>query len=70
MTDLPAPPLNLSQAAELLNVHPGTLRSWRAMGRGPASFKIGSRVMYDRDALVAWIDQQRATTTNPGDTAA
>lgn len=32
----------------------GTLANWRAKGRGPAFVKIGARVVYPIDALLAW----------------
>ncbi|MGH3869152.1 MAG: helix-turn-helix transcriptional regulator [Pseudonocardiaceae bacterium] len=36
-----------------------TLRYWRWRGEGPPSFKIGRSVVYDSDALEAWIEARR-----------
>ena len=44
------------RAARFLCVAPGTLRQWRAKGRGPAFVKIGKNVFYrdtDLDAFIA-----------------
>ena len=37
-----------------------TLRFWRATGTGPLSWKIGRRVVYSRDDVQRWLDDQRA----------
>lgn len=37
-----------------------TLRYWRWAGRGPKSFRLGRRVVYDLDDLDSWLDEQRA----------
>jgi hypothetical protein len=35
----------------------GTLRYWRALGEGgPASFKLGRRVMYRRADVEKWLE--------------
>ena len=51
--------LKTAEAAERLRRPVETLRYWRWRGEGPPSFKIGRRVVYDSDALEAWIDAQR-----------
>lgn len=56
--------LSLPEVAEMTGVPIDTLRYWRATGKGgPASFKVGRRIAYDLDAVTAWLDEQRRTTT-------
>lgn len=47
-----------------LNV--GTLRFWRHNGTGPASFTIGSKVLYRRSEIERWIAEQEKATTRGG----
>ena len=51
--------LTISEAAELLRAPVATLRYWRHRDIGPRSFRLGRRVLYRRDDLVAWIDAHR-----------
>lgn len=37
-----------------------TLRYFRHRNEGPASWKIGRRVVYDREDVQRWLDEQRA----------
>ena len=56
-TDDPRPDLlTISEAAELLRTPVATLRYWRHLGTGPASFRLGRRVLYRRADLRTWID--------------
>lgn len=41
-----------------------TLERWRVEGRGPAFRKLGRRVLYTREDLLAWAEQQRRTSTS------
>lgn len=51
--------LSESQAADLLQVAPGTLSVWRCTGRYALPFvKIGARVRYRRGDLQAWLDSR------------
>ena len=51
--------LSESQAADLLQVSPGTLSVWRSTGRyGLPFLKIGARVRYRRGDLQAWLDSR------------
>lgn len=50
--------MTMEEAAELLHMPVATLRFWRHKGTGPASFKIGRRVMYRRADVEAWIEEQ------------
>ena len=49
--------LTIAEAAALLRAPVATLRYWRHLGTGPASFRLGRRVLYRRGDLLAWIDQ-------------
>lgn len=47
------------QLAALLQVKPGTLRTWRAEGKGPPARRMGDKIIrYHRDDVRAWIDGQ------------
>ena len=49
----------------------GTLRYWRHIGYGPASFTLGRRkVVYRRADMDAWIAEQERHTRRGGTTAA
>jgi excisionase family DNA binding protein len=50
--------LRLDQAATYLGLTPNTLYIWRHRRRGPASFRMGGRVMYRRATLDEWIHSQ------------
>ncbi len=57
--------LNEAQAAEFLQVTPGTLSVWRSTKRYPIPYlKIGSRVRYRRTDLEQWL---RSRTVSPVD---
>ena len=51
------PLLSLYQAAEILAVSPETLRRWAA-ARRVASVKLGRRLLFDEEALRAWVLRQ------------
>ena len=44
-------------AAAILGIAPGTLRNWRAAGKGPTAYHLG-RVWYRIPELLQWIDDQ------------
>ena len=47
-----------------------TLAKWRFEGRGPAFFKLGSKVAYRGSDLNEWLAAQRvATSDQPADAA-
>ncbi len=56
--------LTEAQTAKLLKLSPRTLQTWRVRGGGPAFLKIGKRIMYDRDDLLAWMRSTRRTSTS------
>ncbi len=45
--------LTTEEVAELLRTSPETVRFWRHVGKGPKSFKLGRRVLYDVDDVEA-----------------
>lgn len=54
-------------AARMLGLVPGTLRTWRMHGRGPRYYKIcgnGGPVMYKRSELDAWIAEHNLGSTS------
>lgn len=51
--------LTTDEAAKELDVHWRTILRWKAYGYGPPQTRIGRRVYYHRDALAAWIKEQR-----------
>jgi predicted DNA-binding transcriptional regulator AlpA len=54
--------LNIDQAAEYLGMRKGLLYSLRGAGTGPASYKLGNRVMYDRRDLDLYVARCKAAT--------
>jgi excisionase family DNA binding protein len=52
--------LTTAEVADLVRTSPETVRYWRFIGKGPASFKLGRKVLYDRAEVQAWIDGERA----------
>lgn len=56
-----------AEAAEILDLAPGTLSVWRSTGRyGIPFIKIGRKVRYSRTALAAWLESR---TRSSGATA-
>jgi hypothetical protein len=52
-------------AAEYLGgIVVGTLAKWRHYGGGPEYVRIGSRIMYERSALDAYIASRRCRSTS------
>nr|WP_208390599.1 helix-turn-helix domain-containing protein [Brooklawnia cerclae] len=48
--------LTTPEVAEQIRVPEATLRYWRHMGLGPRSAKLGRRVVYREDDVLAWLD--------------
>lgn len=64
---MPLPPdahrpqvLTLPEIAQLTRLPVATLRYYRHIGKGPATFKAGRRVVAYEADVIAWLDQQRA----------
>jgi excisionase family DNA binding protein len=49
--------LDGSQVAEILSMHPFTVRKWVAAGKIPY-VRLGGRVKFDPGALAAWFDKR------------
>lgn len=59
--------LNAAQAAESIGIKPQTLATWRLKGFGPRHIKCGSRCMYSREEILAWLESRtRKSTSDPG----
>ena len=52
--------MTTEEVAALIRSAPETVRYWRHVGKGPASFKLGRRVLYVREDVTAWIEAERA----------
>lgn len=62
--------LSTRQVAEETGIPAATLRYWRHADLGPASFTLGRRVVYRREAVEQWIaEQEQATRRGGGDAA-
>lgn len=56
--------LTTHQVEQEFGIPEGTLRYWRHLGIGPASFRLGrKKVVYRRAALLEWIAAQEKSTT-------
>ena len=55
--------LTRREAAQRLNLKPGTLASWSSQGRGPAFVRLGRAVRYRLDDLQNFVD---AGAVRPG----
>jgi len=58
--------LTTAEAANMLRVPAGTLRYWRHRNEGPRSARLGRKVVYRREDVVGWIDQEMARTSRGG----
>jgi DNA-binding transcriptional MerR regulator len=47
--------LTRSQAASELGVTSRTLANWEAAGEGPPITRVGARVLYRKESLLAWL---------------
>lgn len=50
--------LTLAETAQYLRMKPKTLRNWRSLGKGPKALHLGGRVVYRRDDVLAFRDNQ------------
>jgi DNA-binding transcriptional MerR regulator len=51
--------ITTAEFAEIARTSPETVRYWRHIGRGPAGFKVGRRVVYERSSVVQWLRDLR-----------
>ncbi len=50
--------LTTEEVAERFRTKPETVRYWRHVGYGPASVKIGRRVLYPEAGVLGWLAEQ------------
>ena len=66
MTTVQSPPndrlIRVEEAAVLLGVEPPTLYAWRARNKGPVSFRVLGKVVYQQQPLLEWLARQQAAT--------
>lgn len=55
--------LTTAEVAAMVRAPVETVRFWRHVGKGPASFKLGRRVLYDPADVEEWIAAARAGGT-------
>lgn len=55
--------MTTTEVAETCRTSPETVRYWRHVGKGPKSFKVGRRVLYATDDVVAWLAEAREAAT-------
>ena len=51
--------LTTAEVAEMLRTSAETVRYWRHVSKGPASFKVGRRVLYAAEDVEAFIREAR-----------
>lgn len=57
--------LTTVEVAELLRVKKNTIERWRTHRESPFTWtKIGGRVLYDRDEVMSYLDQQKRNQVN------
>ena len=59
--------LSTREASEYLSLPESTLRYYRHIGKGPASYMMGRKVFYDVTDLDEFIRAQKAATVRGGD---
>lgn len=47
--------MTLPEVATVLRVSPRTLYAWREEGGGPPGFRVGRRLLFDRDEVKGWV---------------
>lgn len=52
--------MTTGEVAETLRTSPETVRFWRHVGKGPASFKVGRRVLYAVEDVESFIAAAKA----------
>ena len=54
--------LDAKNLEELTGTKASTWRYWASIGRGPASFSLGRRRVWDKDVALAWLAEQQDGT--------
>ena len=61
----PLPPfLDSDQFAELAHTSKRSIERWRREGTGPAFCRIGGKVVYSTETVLAWIKASERTSTS------
>lgn len=55
-----------AQVSAMTGIPQATLRYWRHMGTGPASFCLGRRVVYRVSEINRWVAEREAETRRGG----
>ena len=58
--------LTTAQVSELTGIPQPTLRYYRHADQGPASFRLGRRIVYRREEVMGWIAAQEEATSRGG----
>jgi predicted DNA-binding transcriptional regulator AlpA len=58
--------MTTAEVAAFLRAPVSTVRYWRHIATGPASFRLGRRVMYRRVDVDAWIESVRLAQGKAG----
>ena len=61
-----ARPMTTDEVSERTGTPAATLRWFRHMGIGPRSYRLGRRVVYDRQDVEDWMTQQKQATAAGG----
>ncbi len=62
--------MTTAEVADYARTSAETVRYWRHIGKGPRSFKVGRRVLYDAADVRAWLNAARMSGTGGPDAAA
>ena len=54
--------LTSQELEKLTGTRASTWRFWASQGRGPTSFRLGRRRVWERAAVLAWLERQKAAT--------
>lgn len=54
----PTQRMTSAEAAERMGITEGTLRVWRARGRGPVFSRFAGRIFYRKADVDAWVEQE------------
>lgn len=52
------PLLTSNEVAAIIRIEPGTLYTWRTLGKGPKFFKVGHHVKYRQEDVDLWLAAQ------------
>jgi len=57
--------LTRAEAGDYLRLAPKTLAKWAWAGQGPAYYRAGGRVVYEKSELDRWLNGQRCGGAEP-----